>query len=113
MLSGRHDPRANTTRTRRAAEARWAGAVGFVGLLPSGHTGPLDARRRVHPAGAAGSARHLGELIDDVRDLTGVVSGRIGLVDERRDLDRVVGEVVGPMAARKELDVEASVNPRA
>jgi signal transduction histidine kinase len=91
--------------------------VGFVGLLlPSGHTGPLDARHRVHPAGAAGSARHLGELIDDVRDLTGVVSGRIGLVDERRDLDRVVGEVVGvvgPMAARKELDVEASVDPRA
>jgi len=86
--------------------------IGFSELLIDERVGPLNAKQSEYLADILNGGRHLLELINDVLDLSRVVSGRMELRLERLAVATVAGEVVsmlGTFAQDKRIEVKLSL----
>jgi len=86
--------------------------IGFSELLIDERVGPLNAKQSEYLADILNGGRHLLELINDVLDLSRVVSGRMELRLERLAVAPVAGEVVsmlGTFAQDKRIEVKLSL----
>ena len=87
--------------------------LGWARLLPT--MSPADPMFREAVASIARGAQLQARLIDDVLDVSRIVSGKMRLTRERMNVEGVVNssiDAVRPMAAAREVDIETSFSPQ-
>lgn len=89
--------------------------AGFAEMLGSGFAGPLGERAQDYVGAIIAATGRLGELVDEVLDLTRSAAGRLELDIAPLDLAALVREVASDVAARageRGLDLAVAIDPR-
>jgi signal transduction histidine kinase len=89
---------------------------GFAEMLAAGFAGELGDKAREYVGSILSATGRLGELIDEVLDLTRGAAGRLDLELAQIDLAGLAGEIVDGQAERaraRRLDLVVSIDPSA
>jgi signal transduction histidine kinase len=88
--------------------------VGYNDLLLAGVFGPMPAEQRHGVERSQKAARHLGELVNDVLDLSKLESGKLKLEIEAVRMDELIDDLLGtirPMAEERGCAIGVDADP--